>query len=85
MDAGEAHRGDELPGELYTRLLRELNLVQAAEQGREKLLGYAKLFVVVVTAISTLLFLHYVKFIGFLAVPLGVFAVLAVLQENLIR
>jgi hypothetical protein len=85
MDAGEAQTSDETPGELYARRLRELNHAQAAEQRREKLLGYSKLAVALLTVIAAAMLLHYLRDLEFLVLPAAAFLVLAVLQENLIR
>lgn len=85
MDAGEAHTSEETPGELYSRRLRELNGAQAAEQRREKLLGYSKLAVALLTVIAAAMLLHYLRALEFLVLPAAAFLVLVVLQENLIR
>jgi hypothetical protein len=85
MDAGEAQKIEETPREQYLRRLRELNLAQAAEQRRENLLGYLKLAVAAIAMIAAVVFLHYLKALEFLLVPVAVFFVLAVMQENLIR
>jgi hypothetical protein len=85
MNASEANTSEETPGELYARRLRELNRAQAAEQRREKLLGYCKLVVALLTVIAAVVFLHYPSVLEFLLVPVVAFLVLAVLQENLIR
>jgi MutS domain V len=85
MDAGEGKNGVDSPAEVYARRLHALNLAQTADQRREKLLGYSKLVVAASTLICALLLLHYPKAIEFVALPVGVFVVLAVLQEKLIR
>ncbi len=85
MDAGERTRGGKAPGEVYARRLDELNLEQAAEQRRERALGYAKLLVAALTLVSALLLLHLLKDLGFLLIPVVLFLFLAVLQEKLIR
>ncbi|HXR40448.1 MAG TPA: hypothetical protein VN776_15210 [Terracidiphilus sp.] len=85
MDAGETNSSGAAPAEVYARRLHELNVVQAAERRREKALGYTKLVVAAVTLIAALLFLHYLKALEFLLLPVAAFLFLAVLQENLIR
>jgi hypothetical protein len=90
MDAGEAKNGkagpvDVLPADVYSRQLRELNLLQAADQRREKLLGYSKLVIAASALVCLILFLHYLKALEFLAVPVVVFLILAVTHDNLIR
>ena len=90
MDAGKAKNAKEgpvveLPADVYIRRLRELNLLQAADQRREKLLGYSKLAVAVVAIVCLLLFLHYLKMLEFLVAPVALFCILAVLHDNLIR
>jgi hypothetical protein len=76
---------EETPAQVYARRLRELNLVQSAEQRREALLGYSKLIVAALTLICAVLFLHYLKALESLLVPVFAFIVLAVLQEKMIR
>jgi hypothetical protein len=90
METDEANNGKdvpvgETPADVYARRLRELNLLQSADQRREKLLGYSKLAVAAVALVCALLFLLYLKAIAFLAVPVAVFLVLAVLHDNLLR
>jgi hypothetical protein len=85
MDVSEAHTNEETPLERYARRLRELNRAQAAEQQSERQLGYAKLAVALLTVIASTMFLHYLKALEFLLVPVAVFFVLAVMQERLIR
>ena len=90
MDSSGANKGENSPSgdgpaELYSHRLRELNLLQAGEQRRERLLGYAKLVVAALTLIAALLFLHYLRALEFLLVPVCAFLVLAVVQEKLIR
>src|SRR5580658_98856 len=90
MDSGEAKSSEEStvrerPAEIYARRLRELNIMQSADQRREKLLAFWKLILVAITLICALLFLHFLKALAFLAVPIAIFLVLAVLHENLIR
>ena len=85
MDAGEAKKDGDPPARVYTRRLRELNQAQAAEQRTEKLLGYSKLAVAALTVVAAVVFLHYPSVLEFLLLPVAVFLVLAVLQENLIR
>jgi hypothetical protein len=90
MDEREAEKGEDSlahdhPDKEYSHRLQELSLLQAAEQRREKLLGYAKLLIAALTLIAALLFLHYLKALEFLLVPVLAFLVLAVIQEKLIR
>jgi hypothetical protein len=81
----EATRGGDGPAEKYSHRLRELNLAQAAEQRRERLLGYAKLAVAGLTLISAALLLHILNALELLLAPVGAFIVLAVLHEKVIR
>jgi hypothetical protein len=90
MAEDEANKGnnrpiDNAPVEVYRRRLAELNRLQAAEKRRERQLGYSKLAVAALTLICAVLFLHYLKALEFLAAPIIVFMVLAVLQEKQIR
>jgi hypothetical protein len=89
MDAGEtqtvSHDRGELPAELYARRLRQLKLSQAADQKRERRLGYAKLVIAAITLFAAFMFLHYLKGLEALPLLIGIFLVLAVLQEKRIR
>jgi hypothetical protein len=90
METNEANNGKdgpvgETPADVYARRLQKLNLLQSADQRREKLLGYSKLAVAAVAIVCALLFLLYLKAIAFLVVPVAVFVVLAVLHDNLLR
>jgi hypothetical protein len=89
MDAGEtqtvSHDRGELPAEVYARRLRQLKLSQAADQKRERRLGYAKLVVAAITLFAAFMFLHYLKGLEALPLLIGIFLVLAVLQEKRIR
>ena len=89
MDAGEtqtvSHDRGELPAEVYARRLRQLKLSQAADQKREWRLGYAKLVVAAITLFAAFIFLHYLKGLEALPLLIGIFLVLAVLQEKRIR
>ena len=73
------------PAAVYTRRLQELEREQRAEQRREKRLGFSKLAVAGLTLIAAIVLLRYSAFLEFLALPIVVFIVLAVLQEKLIR
>jgi MutS domain V len=90
MDSGGAKNcvdgfAEEAPADVYARRLHELNLLQATDQRREKLVGYSKLAVAAVAIVCALLFLLYLKAIAFLVVPVAVFLALAVLHDNLLR
>lgn len=89
MDVGEANKDGtvlgELPAEVYSRRLGGLKASQAADQKRERRLGYAKLVVAAVTLVAAFLFLHYLKGLEALPLLIGTFLVLAVLQEKRIR
>ncbi|MGD0735278.1 MAG: mismatch repair protein [Terracidiphilus sp.] len=81
MDAGQP----ETPAAVYTRRLEELQQEQSADQQREKGLGLAKLLVAALTLIAALVLLRYTAFLEFVALPIVLFIVLAVMQEKLIR
>lgn len=85
MNSSAAVDVQDAPAQMYARRLRELNLLQAVERRRETRLGYAKLLDAALTLITAVLFLHYLKALEFLLVPVCAFMVLSVLQEKLIR
>ena len=90
METDEARSGENLsaqdgPAEVYSRRLRELNLLQSADQRREKLLAFAKLVVVAAAITGAFVFLYLLKIIALLVVPATIFLILAVLHDNFIR
>jgi hypothetical protein len=89
MDAGEtqtvSHEAGEPPAEVYARRLLQLKLLQATDQSRERRLGYAKLVIAATTLVAACLFLHYLKGLEALPLLIGIFLVLAVLQEKKIH
>jgi hypothetical protein len=81
----DAAHGDS-PSSVYSTRLHQLNQTQAVEQRRERRLGFGKLVVAAVTIVcAVLLLLHDPKDLEFLPIPIGIFLVLGVLQENHIR
>jgi len=78
-------RGGESPSGVYTARLHKLNQTQAAEQRREKQLGFAKLAVAAFTLVSAVALLHFLNELELLPIPIGIFLVLGVLQESHIR
>jgi hypothetical protein len=70
---------------VYSRRLQELELTQGAERRRERSLGLAKLALAAITLVSAVLLLGHTALIELLLVPAGVFVLLAVLHEKLIR
>ncbi|MGA9672379.1 MAG: mismatch repair protein [Terracidiphilus sp.] len=85
MNTGESTRNGESPARVYSRALQALQRAQAVERRREARLGYAKLAIAVLTLILAFVLLRYPSFIEFLAAPVAIFIVLAVMQEKLIR
>jgi hypothetical protein len=84
MDAEPVKPGNG-PAELYSRRLRELLQAQEADERRERLLGYSKLAVAAITLISTFVLLRHTAAIEWLPAPVGLFIVLAVMHEKVIR
>lgn len=85
METTSAKSSGGSPAELYSHRLRELEQVQAADRRRERLLGFAKLALAAITLISAGVLLGHPAVIEFLLAPAGVFVLLAVLHERLIR
>jgi len=75
----------ENPTEYYSHRLQELSQAQAKDQGREKLLGLVKLALAAITLLSALFLLRHPAAIELLLVPVGLFLLLAVMHEKLIR
>jgi len=85
MGVGAAKSSGGSPAEVYSRRLQELELTQGAERRRERSLGLAKLALAAITLVSAVLLLGHTALIELLLVPAGVFVLLAVLHEKLIR
>ncbi len=68
----------------YTARLRELESTQAAEQQRERWLGFAKLAIAALTLISAFWLLRHLKWVELLFAPVALFVILAVLHEKLL-
>jgi len=85
MDADELAHGGVNPAKVYSDALGALNQKQAVERRREARLGYAKLVIAALTLISGFGVFRFPSFAEFLAAPILVFIVLAILQERLIR
>lgn len=82
MNVGETTSGEGGPAPLYAELLKKLQRDQAAEQRRERALGYAKVAVAFVTLLSAVILLYFSRYLWLLLLPAGGFACLAVLHEN---
>jgi hypothetical protein len=88
MDHGTDERrgknGEPLPAAVYADQLKILAREQATEQRRERLLGYAKLAIAILTLSAAAMLLRHTAALFFLVVPVAVFVVLAVFQERLL-
>ena len=76
---------EDRPDQVYALQLAGLKHVRAAEQHRERQIGYGKLIVAALTLIAALIFIHTLRGLALVAVPAALFVVLAVLQERRIR
>ncbi len=72
------------PAEVYTEELKRLAHLQGAEQRRERLLGYSKLAIAILTLVAAALLHRHAIVLALLAAPVAVFVVLAVMQEKLL-
>jgi hypothetical protein len=72
------------PAEVYTAELNSLLELQAFQQRRERLLGYAKLLIAVATLIGAIFLPRHASAFALLTAPVAVFVILAVLQEKLL-
>jgi hypothetical protein len=72
------------PAEVYAEQLDSLVSLQAEQQRRERICGYAKLAIAVVTLAAAGLLLRHGAALIFLLFPIVVFIVIAVLQEKLL-
>lgn len=69
---------------MYTAELVHLNALQATEQRREKVLGYSKLAIAILTLAAAALLYRSGLLLALLAMPVLLFVVLTVLQERLL-
>ena len=70
---------------MYAGELQRLTAMQASEQRRERVLGYSKLAIAVLTLAAAILFYRHAVFLAMLLLPAAVFIVLAVKQEKLLN
>jgi hypothetical protein len=82
MDASVSGKNGDDPAGLYSGQLRVLEAAQAAEQTREKQLGYAKIGVALFTIVAAVILLRFAAYLEFLLLPVALFVVLAVWHEN---
>ena len=85
MDANEAKLGEVRPEEAYSARLNELHLAHAAEEKRERLLGYAKVALGLATVLCAASFIHRVVVLEFLLIPVALFIFMAVLHERVLK
>jgi hypothetical protein len=85
MGADSTKSSGSSPAEVYSRRLQELEGRQGAERRRERRLGFAKLALAAITLISAGVLLGHPAMIELVVAPAGVFVLLAVLHEKLIR
>ena len=76
---------DDAPFDLYSHRLEELQRSQAVQQRRERFLGYSKLAIAFGAAIAAALLIYHPAAVSLLLALVAVFAVLAILQERVIR
>jgi hypothetical protein len=72
------------PAEVYGDELRQLAELQRDEQRRERLLGYSKLIISILTLAAAVVLRSYPMALASLLAPVAAFVILAVLQEKLL-
>lgn len=72
------------PGEVYAGERGRLSDLQAAEQRRERFLGYSKLVIAFLTLTAAVLLHRHAVALALMSVPAAVFVVLAVMHEKLL-
>ena len=82
MSADETTQPEVEPAALYSERLNQLQLVQAADQKRERQLGFAKVAIAAVTLLSAIILLYFTKLIWMLLLPVVIFVWLAVWHET---
>jgi hypothetical protein len=73
------------PRQVYARELQSLAALQAAAQRRERLFGYSKLILAVLTLITAAIAYRHTMILVSLLAPVALFIVLTVLQEKLLK
>jgi hypothetical protein len=72
------------PADQYAGELARLRALQAVEQRRERLMGYSKLIIAILTLTSAALLNRHAVMLALLSIPVASFIALAVLQEKLL-
>ena len=85
MDAVSVKELHQTPAEVYTHRMQALQELQVAERRRARALGYTKLVLASLIAISALLLLRYFTLLIPLLAFVASFAVLAILHEKALR
>ena len=85
MDAVSVKELHQTPAEVYTHRMQALQELQVTERRRARALGYTKLFLASLIAISALLLLRYFTLLIPLLAFVASFAVLAILHEKALR
>ena len=75
---------DATPSQVYAHELARLSALQSADQRRERLFGYSKLLLALLTLTAALFLLRHPIALALLLIPVAVFIALAVLQEKLL-
>ncbi len=82
MSADKTTQAKVEPAALYAERLKQLRLEQAADQQRERQIGYAKVAVAAVAILAAILLLYYTKLLFLLLPPVAIFMWLAVWHEK---
>ena len=85
MDAVSVKELHQTPAEVYTHRMQALQQLQITERRRARALGYTKLVLASLIAISALLLLRYFTLLIPLLAFVASFAVLAILHEKALR
>ncbi len=83
-DGRAAQTNEQTPAEVYGAELARLWELQRSEQRRERIFGYSKLLLAILTLVAAAFLLRNVIGLLTLLLPVAVFIVLAVLQEKLL-
>jgi MutS domain V len=86
MSLDSTEWGEGAPGKVYSQRLEELRTAQAAEERREKTMGYAKLLLALITlVVAAGLLIYHPATLSLVFAPVAVFVLLTVVQERSIR
>jgi ABC-type multidrug transport system fused ATPase/permease subunit len=84
VNVADLHENDN-PADVYAAELQRLVATQAAERRRERIFGYSKLAIAVLTLTAAALVYRHAVLLAMLLAPVALFIALAIMQEKLLQ